>query len=89
MAAPSWDSSKTAWCWRTGASGNAYGQLGNGTTDTLTTSFQASEVLTAANTPLANVVAIADLEVPFVFSNPVEGRRRVCSDWGWKALLLG
>lgn len=59
-------SSQTAWCWRTGASGNAYGQLGNGTTDSLTTSFQATQVLTAANTPLANVVAVADTEVPYV-----------------------
>ena len=62
-------SSKTAWCWRTGTSGNAFGQLGNGTTDTLTTSFQATPVLTAANTPLANVVGISSLEVPFGFSN--------------------
>ena len=62
-------SSKTAWCWRTGADGNASGQLGNGTTDALTTSFQATEVLTAANTPLTNVVGIASLEVPAVFSN--------------------
>jgi hypothetical protein len=46
------------------ANGNKYGQLGNGTTDTLTTSFQATQVLTAANTPLANVAAIATAEVP-------------------------
>ncbi len=59
-------SSQTAWCWRTGANGNAYGQLGNGSTDSLTTSFQATQVLTAANTPLTNVVAIADSEVPYV-----------------------
>jgi hypothetical protein len=56
--------SKTAWCWRTGTYGNAYGQLGNGTTDALTTSFLATQVLTAANTPLTNVVAIAAGEVP-------------------------
>lgn len=61
--------SETAWCWRTGANGNALGQLGNGSTDALTTSFQASEVLTAANTPLTNVVGIASLEIPFAFSN--------------------
>ena len=66
-------SAKTAWCWRTGAAGNAYGQLGNGTTDTLTTSFQATQVLTAANTPLANVVGIAGLEVPFMYSNQTKG----------------
>jgi serine/threonine-protein kinase len=60
---------KTAWCWRTGAHGNDDGQLGNGTTDALTTAFRASQVLTAANTPLTNVVAIAWGEVPFVASN--------------------
>jgi alpha-tubulin suppressor-like RCC1 family protein len=51
------------WCWRTGADGNAYGQLGDGTTDTLTTSFLATQVLTAANTPLTGVVAVADTEI--------------------------
>ena len=62
---------KTAWCWRTAATyGNKYGQLGNGTTDSLSTNlFQATQVLTAANTPLANVVAISSLEVPFAFSD--------------------
>jgi hypothetical protein len=64
--------SKTAWCWRTGAQGNAYGQLGNGTTDALATSFQATKVLTAANTPLTNVVAIGSGEIPVV--DPYAGR---------------
>jgi alpha-tubulin suppressor-like RCC1 family protein len=65
--------SKTAWCWRTGANGNASGQLGNGTMDTLATSFQATEVLTAANTPLTNVVGIATTEIPNVFSTTKAG----------------
>jgi hypothetical protein len=58
---------KTAWCWRTNTNGygNAYGQLGNGTTDTLKTVFQASQVLTSATTVLEDVVAIADTEVPY------------------------
>jgi len=56
---------KTAWCWRTGSYGNAYGQLGNGMTDSLTTAFQATQVLTAASTPLTNVTGIADGEVPY------------------------
>lgn len=54
--------SKTAWCWRTAANGNQYGQLGNGTTDTLATSFQATPVLLAANTTLTNVVGISRTE---------------------------
>jgi hypothetical protein len=57
-------SSHSAWCWRTGAGGNKYGQLGNGMTDALTTAFQATQVLTAANTPLTNVATIANTEVP-------------------------
>jgi hypothetical protein len=61
-------SSHTAWCWRTGAGGNEYGQLGIGVTDTLTTSYQATQVLTAANTPLANVTAIATTEQPGAYN---------------------
>jgi len=62
---------KTAWCWRSAENyGNYYGQLGKGTTDSLSTNlFQATQVLTAANTPLADVVAIADTEVPYTGAN--------------------
>ncbi len=60
---------KTAWCWRIDSHGNGQGQLGNGTTDALTTVFRASQVLTAANTPLTNVVAIAGGEVSFAAQN--------------------
>jgi alpha-tubulin suppressor-like RCC1 family protein len=49
----------TAWCWRVGAAGNSAGRLGNGTTDTSGATFRATQVLTAANTPLTNVRTIA------------------------------
>jgi hypothetical protein len=52
--------SKTAWCWRTAASGNAVGQLGGGTMDSSGTVFRATQVLTAANMPLTDVVAVSD-----------------------------
>ncbi len=48
----------TAWCWRTSTNGNKAGQLGNGTTDTNGATFRATQVLTAANTPLTSVKAI-------------------------------
>ena len=51
--------SKTAWCWRTTAAGNSYGQLANGATDTTGPLFRATQVLTGANAPLTNVVAIS------------------------------
>jgi hypothetical protein len=48
-------------CWRTSPYGNGTGQLGNGTVDpsTNTTTFRATPVLTAANTPLTNVASMA------------------------------
>jgi hypothetical protein len=54
--------SKTAWCWRANSSGNSAGQLGNGTPDPSGAVVRATQVLTAVNTPLANVTAIADGE---------------------------
>jgi hypothetical protein len=56
---------RTAWCWRTAADGNNDGQLGNGTVDMSGPVFRATPVLTAANQPLANVVAISDGEQQF------------------------
>ncbi len=51
---------KTAWCWRsTSSNGNSAGQLGNGTMDSSGPVFRATQVLTAANQPLTNVVGIA------------------------------
>lgn len=52
-------SSKTAWCWRRTAAGNSEGQLANGATDTTGPLFRATQVLTAANTPLGDVVGIS------------------------------
>jgi len=47
------------WCWQENAnSGNTSGQLGNGTTSPSPV-YHASEVLTAASTPLTNVVSLA------------------------------
>ena len=51
---------KTAWCWRSAASGNSVGQLGNGALEATGTLFRATQVLTAANMPLTNVVAVSD-----------------------------
>jgi len=51
---------KTAWCWRSAASGNSVGQLGNGSMDSSGTLFRATQVLTAATMPLSNVVAVSD-----------------------------
>ncbi|MEI9937767.1 MAG: hypothetical protein WDO69_11160 [Pseudomonadota bacterium] len=51
---------KTAWCWRSAASGNSVGQLGNGTMEATGTLFRATQVLTAATMPLTNVVAVSD-----------------------------
>jgi hypothetical protein len=56
---------RTAWCWRTAENGNNAGQLGNGSMDTSGPVFRATQVLTAANQPLANVVAIAGGEEQF------------------------
>jgi Regulator of chromosome condensation (RCC1) repeat len=51
---------KTVACWRTNAAaGNAYGQLGNGTTDKTGAVLRATPVLTAVGTPLTNVKAMA------------------------------
>jgi alpha-tubulin suppressor-like RCC1 family protein len=51
----------TVWCWRTNADGNSYGQLGNGTIDTSGGNplFRATQVLTAANTPLTGIKDLA------------------------------
>jgi alpha-tubulin suppressor-like RCC1 family protein len=47
-------------CWQTDATnGNIAGQLGNGTTTASTALYRATPVLTAAATPLTNVVAVA------------------------------
>ncbi len=53
---------KTAWCWRAYSDGNSMGQLGNGSMDASGALWRATQVLTAANTPLKNVAAIADGE---------------------------
>lgn len=52
-------SNGTVSCWRTASQGNERGQLGNGATDTSGATFRATAVLTAANTPLTNVKAMA------------------------------
>jgi regulator of chromosome condensation (RCC1) repeat-containing protein/Regulator of Chromosome Condensation (RCC1) repeat protein len=53
-------SSGAADCWQTNASnGNIVGQLGNGTTMADSVLYRATPVLTAAATPLTNVVAVA------------------------------
>jgi len=46
-------------CWQTAANGNTSGQLGNGTTTATSVLYRATPVLTAASTPLTNVVAVA------------------------------
>ena len=58
------ESSGSAWCWRTEANGNQYGQLGNGTIDRLATAWRATRVLIAAGQPLTNVVSISNGETP-------------------------
>lgn len=60
---------KAAWCWRTVATGNNKGQLGNGITDTSGPVFRATPVLTAVGEQLANVAAIADGEGQYYGSN--------------------
>lgn len=52
-------SNGTVWCWRTAATGNSNGQLGNGTADTSGAILRATQVLKAANTPLTDVKAMA------------------------------
>lgn len=51
---------QTAWCWRRYTNGNAEGQLGNGIIDSSGGVFRATQVLTAVNQPLTNVVGITD-----------------------------
>jgi hypothetical protein len=53
---------RTAWCWRVTANGNAVGQLGNGTADLSGPIRRATQVLTGANEPLEDVVAISYAE---------------------------
>ena len=50
--------SHTAWCWRWRSTGNAQGQLGDGTTDTGPL-FLATKVLKGANQPLTDVALVA------------------------------
>jgi Regulator of chromosome condensation (RCC1) repeat len=52
----------SAWCWRTAATGNSSGQLGSGVIDTSGPLFRATRVLTAANQPLENVIAISTVD---------------------------
>ena len=52
---------QSVWCWRTAANGNSSGQLANGTMDISGPVFRATQVLTAANQPLTNVIALADV----------------------------
>ena len=48
-------------CWQTNATnGNTSGQLGNGTTLATAPVYRATPVLTAVDTPLTNVVSVAD-----------------------------
>jgi len=53
------NAAKTVSCWRTAATGNNGGQLGNGVIDTTGAVFRATPVLMAANQPLTNVAALA------------------------------
>ena len=53
-------SDQSVWCWRSAAAGNSSGQLGSGATDTSGTVFRATQVLAAANTPLASVASLSD-----------------------------
>jgi Regulator of chromosome condensation (RCC1) repeat len=49
----------SAACWQVATDGNGAGQLGNGTTAPSAVLYRSTPVLTAASTPLANVVAMA------------------------------
>jgi alpha-tubulin suppressor-like RCC1 family protein len=55
-------------CWATNTfnnpNGNAYGQLGNGTTTPTSVLYRATPVLTASATPLTNIVSIAPGNFP-------------------------
>jgi len=48
----------TVWCWRSVASGNSSGSLGNGALDSNGATFRATQVLVSANTPLTDVKSI-------------------------------
>jgi hypothetical protein len=49
----------SAACWQVATDGNGAGQLGNGTTAPSAVLYRSTPVLSAANTPLTNVVAMA------------------------------
>lgn len=68
-------------CWQTVATtGNAYGQLGNGTTTASAVTFRSTPVLTAASTPLTNVVAFATGADPLNSTCAVTGDHKL---WCW------
>jgi hypothetical protein len=72
----------TVKCWQEDATnGNAYGQLGNGTKTPIAV-YRAVTVLTAANTPLSNVVSLAPGEV----SNAACAVTSDSKLWCWGAL---
>ena len=48
----------TVWCWRSAASGNSNGSLGNGVIESTGTMLRATQVLVSANTPLTDVKSI-------------------------------
>jgi hypothetical protein len=52
----------TAWCWRSAADGNNNGEMGSGVIDATGPLFRATKVLSAANQPLTNVVAISSAD---------------------------
>jgi hypothetical protein len=68
-------------CWQTVATtGNAYGQLGNGTTTASSVLFRSTPVLTGASTPLTNVVAFATGADPLNSTCAVTGDHKL---WCW------
>jgi hypothetical protein len=80
---------KSVWCWRSIASGNAVGQLGNGTMDATGPLFRASRVLTATNQPLEGVVRLADTSASTGGSNMcavTEAGKIYC--WGTLSFLF-
>jgi alpha-tubulin suppressor-like RCC1 family protein len=71
-------------CWRTAAAtGNADGQIGNGATDTTGAVYRATPVLTAANTPLTNVKAMATADYNSSCAITKDGKLYCWGDLTW------
>lgn len=70
----------TAQCWQLNTSGNSLGQLGNGTTATSTVLYRGTPVLTAANTPLTDVLSVASAKYSNVACAVTSGGALYC--WG-------